>query len=156
MLAIGIRWMIHADMEQIYEIENESFVYPWDEHTFHQCLRQRNTIGLSVEHRECVIGFMIYETHKRHFRLTNFAVHPHYRRQGVGTQMIQKLIGKLSQRRPNLVLEVSEMNLPGQLFFRELGFKAIKILHDFYNQPGIDAYQFQFNMYSKQHVKNES
>ena len=55
----------------------------------------------------------------------NFAVHEDFRRRGVGGQMIGKLIGKLShQRRSRIMLEVRETNLPAQLFFRTLGFRA--------------------------------
>ena len=47
--------------------------------------------------------------------------------------MMERLIAKLSyQRRNRIVVEVRETNLAAQLFFRELGFRAVDILRDYY------------------------
>ena len=80
-----------------------------------------------------VVGFMIYELHKARIHVLNFAVVEDYRRRGVGSQMLAKLSAKLSlQRRCRIVLEVRETNLDAQLFFRENGFRAVSVLHDYY------------------------
>ena len=41
------------------------------------------------------------------------------------------------------MLEVSEMNLPAHLFFKAVGFRATRIIQDFYEDCDDDAYQFQ-------------
>jgi len=92
-----------------------------------------------------VVGFMIYELHKTRLHVLNFAVNPELRRRGIGRQMIDKLIGKLSsQRRTRISLEVRETNLAAQVFFRSSGFKATNVLHDFYDDSPEDAYLMQF------------
>ena len=59
--------------------------------------------------------------------------------------MVAKLIGKLSSdRRTRICLEVRETNLPAQLFFRNAGFRAIKVLHGFYNDTPEDAYEMHY------------
>jgi ribosomal-protein-alanine N-acetyltransferase len=59
--------------------------------------------------------------------------------------MVEKLVGKLSyQRRTRVMLEVRETNLAAQLFFRSMGFKAITVLHEFYEDTPEDAYLMQF------------
>ena len=120
-LGVHIRWMIRRDMPEVLAIEGNSFEFPWSEDDFIRCLRQRNCIGMVAEHDERVAGFMIYELHKTRLHILNFAVHPDYRRRGVGAQMVEKLIGKLSyQRRTRILLEIRETNLPAQLFFLSL------------------------------------
>jgi ribosomal-protein-alanine N-acetyltransferase len=42
------------------------------------------------------------------------------------------------------MLEVRETNLDAQLFFRSMGFKAITVLHEFYEDTPEDAYLMQF------------
>jgi ribosomal-protein-alanine N-acetyltransferase len=42
------------------------------------------------------------------------------------------------------VLEVRETNLPAQLFFRSLGFRAISVLKDFYQDTTEDAYLMHY------------
>jgi ribosomal-protein-alanine N-acetyltransferase len=145
-LGVHIRWMIRRDMPEVLAIEGNSFEFPWSEDDFIRCLRQRNCIGMVAEHDERVAGFMIYELHKTRLQILNFAVHPEYRRRGVGAQMVEKLVGKLSyQRRTRILLEIRETNLPAQLFFRTLGFRAISVLRDFYDDTTEDAYLMQFH-----------
>lgn len=144
-IRVHIRWMIRRDMPAVAAIERESFEFPWSEDEFLRCLRQRNCIGMIAEYDERVVGFMIYELNKTKIHVLNFAVGKQHRRRGVGSQMIAKLIGKLStQRRNRLVLEVRETNLPAQVFFRANGFRAISVLHEFYDDTPEDAYLMQY------------
>ena len=144
-LRVHIRWMIRRDMPEVLDIERASFEFPWFEEDFIRCLRQRNCIGMVAEHAEHVVGFMIYELHKTRLHILNFAVASNLRRRGIGRQMIDKLIGKLSsQRRTEITLEVRETNLAAQIFFREGGFRATDVLRDFYDDSPEDAYVMQF------------
>lgn len=98
-----------------------------------------------AEYDDRVVGFMIYELHKNQLRVLNFAVRPDIRRAGIGSQMIQKLIGKLTpQRRDRIMLEVRETNLAAQLFFRRAGFRAVSVLRDYYDDTTEDAYVMQY------------
>ncbi len=144
-LLVHIRWMIRRDMSEVMEIENHCFEFPWFEEDFIRCLRQRNCIGMVAEFDERVVGFMIYELHKTRLHILNFAVASDFHRKDVGAQMVAKLIGKLShQRRTRILLEVRETNLPAQLFFRALGFRATSVLRDFYDDTTEDAYLMEY------------
>ena len=144
-LRVHIRWMIRRDMQEVLQIENQGFEFPWSEEDFIRCLRQRNCIGMVAEHEQQVVGFMIYELHKNRLHILNFAVAPQHRRLGVGSQMVAKLISKLSpQRRTKILLEVRETNLPAQLFFRTSGFRATTVMRDFYEDTTEDAYVMSY------------
>ncbi len=140
-----IRWLIRRDLADCLEIEADSFEFPWCENDFLRCLRQCNCIGMVAEHNERIVGFMIYELHKTRLHVLNFAVKHSHRRSRVGSQMVEKLKGKLSvQRRSRVMLEIRESNLLAQLFFRSCGFRAITVLHDFYEDTREDSYLFQY------------
>ena len=142
---VHIRWMIRRDMPEVLHTEQESFEFAWTEEDFLRCLRQRNCIGMVAEQGEKVVGFMIYELHKAKLHILNFAVHPSCRRLGVGTQMVQKLISKLSShRRTRITLEVRETNLGAQLFFSKQGFRAVRVLRNYYEDSGEDAFLMQY------------
>jgi ribosomal-protein-alanine N-acetyltransferase len=142
---VHIRWMIRRDMPEVLQTEQLSFEYAWTEEDFLRCLRQRNCIGMVAEHGEKVVGFMIYELHKNKLHILNFAVHPAWRRMGVGAQMVAKLISKLSShRRTRITLEVRETNLAAQLFFHKQEFKAIRVLRAFYEDSGEDAFLMEY------------
>jgi ribosomal-protein-alanine N-acetyltransferase len=156
-IRVHIRWMIRRDMAEVLQIERESFEYPWVDEDFIRCLRQRNCIGMVAEHEGRVVGFMIYELHRTRIHVLNFAVSRVCHRLGVGSQMIAKLIAKLSaQRRSRIVLEVRETNVDAQLFFRENGFRAVSILHSFYDDTPEDAYLMQYRYRSERPAEVES
>ena len=140
-----VRWMLQRHMPEVLGIENASFEFPWTEAEFVACVRQRNCVGLVAEVDDKVVGYMIYEMAKSKIRLLNLAVSPEWRRRGVGRYLVQKLINKLSlQKRNRITLEVRETNLPAQLFFRSLGFRATSVLRNFYQDTPEDAYLMQY------------
>jgi len=137
--------MIRRDMPAVLAIEEQSFEFAWSEDDFIRCLRQRNCIGMVAEQDEQVVGFMIYELHKNRLHVLNFAVAEEVRRHGVGRAMISKLLSKLShERRNRIMLEVRETNLDAQLFFKQIGFRAVSVLRDFYDDTDEDAYVMQY------------
>jgi ribosomal-protein-alanine N-acetyltransferase len=127
--------MIRRDMRKVLEIEKQCFPeYPWNENNFISFLRNRNCIGMVIhdlndpDMNDPIMGYMIYELHKNKLVIINLGVDPKYRRKGVGTQLINKLISKLSpDRRKSLIAEVRESNLAGQLFFKSNKFRAVSI-----------------------------
>jgi [ribosomal protein S18]-alanine N-acetyltransferase len=142
---VHIRWMIRRDMPEVLAIEHASFEFPWCEEEFLRVLRQRNCIGMVAEYGERVVGFMIYELHKNKLHVLDFATHPEFRRQGVGHQMIGKLVGKLSShRRTRIALYVRETNLTSQLFYRVQGFRAVEVAREHYQDTGEDAFVMQY------------
>jgi ribosomal-protein-alanine N-acetyltransferase len=144
---VHIRWMIRRDMQEVLAAEQQSFEFAWTEDDFLRCLRQRNCIGMVAEHNDRIIGFMIYELHKNRLHVLNFAVAPAFRRTGVGGQMVSKLIGKLSShRRSKITLAVRERNLQAQLFFRSQDFKAVRVLRNYYEDSGEDAFLMEFRV----------
>lgn len=146
-LKVQIRWLIRRDMLEVLDIERANFEFPWSEEEFLCCLRQRNCIGMVAEYNRQVAGFMIYELHKTRIQILNFAVSPSARRMGIGAQMVQRVIDKLSQqRRKEVVLEVRETNLPAQLFFKSQGFRAQNVLRNHFQDTTEDAYLMQYRL----------
>ena len=144
---VHIRWMIRRDMPEVLAIEHASFEFPWCEEEFLRVLRQRNCIGMVAECGERIVGFMIYELHRNRIHVLDFATHPEFRRHGVGRQMVTKLVGKLStQRRNRIVLCVRETNLSAQLFFRVVGFRAMEVIREHFQDTGEDGYGMLYHL----------
>ena len=146
-LDVQIRWLIRRDMMEVLEIEREAFEFPWGEEDFLCCLRQRNCIGMVAEFNHRIVGFMIYELHRDSLRILNFAVGSSYRRRGVGSQMVLRLVDRLSQqRRKEICLEVRESNLPAQQFFKDREFAAVDVLRNHYDDTAEDAYLMRYSL----------
>lgn len=141
----SIRWMIRRDMDEIVAIESASFDDPWDEATFIQCLRQRNNIGMVAEHGDILTGYMIYTLHKNRLEAINFAVHPDYRRRGVGRAMVDKLKSKLHpERRAKLEILIRDTNTAAHLFFKSQGFRCVEIVKTPFIDNDSDGYFFNY------------
>ena len=143
-IRVDCRWAsMRLDLDRILEIENAVFEFPWRRHDFSRTCRQRNVCPVVAEYKSEVVGFLFYGLHvaERVLHIMNLAVHPDYQRLGVGSQMLARLLGKLSPSRYHIIeLEVRETNVPAQLFFRENGFRAVQILRGFYDETSEDAY----------------
>ncbi len=145
--SLQIRWLIRRDMPEVLAIEQESFEHAWSEEEFLCILRQQNCIGMVAEIDHEIVGFMIYELHKSNLHVLNFAVAKQYRRKGIGAQMVDRLIDKLSlQRRKEILLEVRERNLSAQMFFKELDFMAVTVLRNHYDDTSEDAYIMRYQL----------
>lgn len=154
----NIRWMIRRDMPEVLRIEQASHEFPWCEEDFIRCLRQRNCIGMVASiggiytdsgwsYYGTVTGFMLYELYKANLHILKFAVHAEHRRVGIGMQMAEKLVSKLSShRRVRIVVEVRETNLDSQLFFRSAGFRATGVSRGFYADSGEDAFVMEYRL----------
>jgi ribosomal-protein-alanine N-acetyltransferase len=146
-LRVHVRWMIRRDMPEVLGIEQASFDHPWCEEEFLRVLRQRNCIGMVAEQGERIVGFMVYELHRNRIHVLDFAVHPEFRRQGVGRQMIAKLVGKLSaQRRNRIALMIRETNVPAQFFYKSMGFRAVEVVREHFADTGEDAYGMLYHL----------
>jgi [ribosomal protein S18]-alanine N-acetyltransferase len=147
----AFRWLVRRDMPEVMAIENASFADPWTEEEYLRQLRQRNCIGSVIERTEDskMVGVMIYELHQGRLELVNIAVHPHHRRQGVGTAMLNRLKEKLSQQaRRSFDLKVGEQNLRAHLFFQACGMKATEVVRaPFRDSPNNqDGYRFVYQL----------
>lgn len=146
-IEVHVRWLIRRDMPEVLDIESTSFEFPWTQDDFIACLQQRNCIGMVAELEGEVVGYIVYEMGRADFHVMNLAVRPDVRRRGVGQQLITKIISKLrTGQRTEVGLEVRETNLAAQLFFRRLGFQAIRVLKDFYEDTVEDAYSMEYSL----------
>lgn len=144
---VVIRTIYRPDANAILQIERDSFEFPWTASDFIRCLGRDYTIGVVADCGGDVAGFVIFELLSQQIRLLNIAVDQRFRRRGIGRLLVDRVIGMLSglhQRR--LVLEVRESNLTGQIFFRSCGFKAVAVLHDFYDDTPEDAYRMVYRI----------
>ncbi len=145
-MKILLRWMIKADLKQVMDIESRTS-NPWTEAELVEHLQTANRIGMVAELLDGsyrIVGFMVYELSTCFLHVNKLAVAFDYRRQGIGRQLIEKLIGKLTpQKRDRLQVMVRESNLDAQLFLKSLTFLCHCITPDYF---GEDGYLFVFEL----------
>ena len=144
-MALTARVVVEAmrleDVPAVHEIERLSFRTPWPAHAFEQELRgNRLARYLAARARDAVVGFagvwlMVDDAH-----ITTFSVHPDWRRQGIGRQLLlnlAELSGTIGARR--MTLEVRPSNEPAQALYRAFGFEVVGRRPHYYTDDGEDA-----------------
>lgn len=141
-LEITIDLMRTEDLDQVLQIEKNSFSSPWSFTAFESELsdNQNFTCYLVAKIGDQVLGylgtwFIVDEVH-----ITNIAVKPTFRRQGVGQLLLRYLfrIAKL-KKMSAITLEVRLTNLPAQELYNKLGFKSVGIRPKYYQDNHEDA-----------------
>ena len=130
-----------ADVPAVHEIERLSFATPWPAYAFEQELRGNRLARYVVARAgERVVGFagvwlMVDEAH-----ITTFGVHPDWRRQGIGRQLLLSLVdlGRTLRAR-RMTLEVRASNEPAQGLYRSFGFQIVGRRPRYYTDDGEDA-----------------
>ena len=130
-----------GDVSAAREIEARSFRTPWPAYALEQELTA-NRLARYVVARSggAVVGFggvwlMVDEAH-----ITTFAVHPDWRRRGVGRRMLVALLeAAQGMRAARMTLEVRASNLAAQALYAELGFVEAGRRVAYYTDDGEDA-----------------
>ncbi len=144
-MSLDIRWMIAKDIRPMLAIERSSFASPWGEKEFKEVRRLHNTVGLVVEADDRIVGYVVYSLHKSELSVQNIAVVGTMRRRGIGRAMAGVLCKKLAAHKRNSIgLVVRETNVVGQLFFRAVGFRAIGIEREFFEDG--DGYEMRYDL----------
>jgi ribosomal-protein-alanine N-acetyltransferase len=141
---VHTRYMLRRDLTEAVEIERAGAHEPWCDAEFCSRLKAPHCIGIVAEHGGRVVGFMVYEVERTHYRLLKLAVAPDFRRRGAGRQLVARLVGRLGGRRNRIVADVRETNLGGQLVLKALGLRAEAVIRGFYGD-GRDAFRFEYD-----------
>lgn len=129
------------DVAAVHEIERLSFATPWPAHAFEQELRGNRLARYVVARAgDRVVGFagiwlMVDDAH-----ITTFGVHPDWRRQGIGRQLLLALVDlstEIGARR--MTLEVRVSNEPAQALYHAFGFEIAGRRPHYYTDDGEDA-----------------
>lgn len=132
--------MEYKHFEYILEVENLSFSRPWPEEAFVHELRNPLSVYLVALAGERAIGYAGMQTVLDEGYITNVAVHPAARRQGIGQALMRGIIAE-GQRRglAFITLEVRESNHPAKQLYKSFGFAEVGRRKNYYTNPIEDA-----------------
>lgn len=142
-MAIFIRNATHRDLPRILEIERLAFAAPWSLNSFKRELSLPfSRVLLAVPARPPdgpARGFLCRWLVADEYHILNIAVHPDFRREGMGAEMMRYAISEAKEKRVRLVtLEVRRSNLPARRLYRKFDFEEQRLRRHYYG-PGEDA-----------------
>jgi ribosomal-protein-alanine N-acetyltransferase len=132
--------MTGVDLDDVMAIERSSYVYPWSTRFFLQEIAAQCARSIVAEINERIVGYVLFWVLPDDVDIHNIAVHPHFRRQGIGRRLLDQSIASAramgSQR---VTLEVRKSNLGAQKLYGSLGFVNTGMRKGYYSDDGEDA-----------------
>lgn len=137
---IEFRLIRQEDAEEIAAIEEMTFAKPWSRKDFWAEAVNENAVyvvGL-VENKVVAYGGVWISFEEA--QVTNIAVHPDYRGQGIGTELFSKLIEEIKKRNVKAItLEVRPSNESAIKLYEKFGLKSVGRRKGYYLDNNEDA-----------------
>lgn len=138
---IEIRPMRVRDLDDILRIERLSFPTPWTRSAFLSELLENERAYYQVARvGRVTVGYIGLWMGVDEGHITNVAVHPHWRKMGIGTRLLLAAADVARERgAQRLTLEVRVSNDTAQRLYRKLGFLPVGIRKGYYRDNNEDA-----------------
>lgn len=136
-MTYNIRRMIESDIDEVYEIEADVHITPWNKGILRDCvLVGYNCLVLEVKIDDhWVLGGYIICRHSNHFcHILNFCIAKPLQSQGYGRKFLQELLNFLTSFNDieHVILEVRPSNNAALRLYESMGFKQTEIKRDYY------------------------
>lgn len=132
--------MKESHVWQVAELEKLCFSDPWSEKSVASELTNPLSLWLVALEGELVAGYVGSQTVLDETDMMNIAVHPDYRRRGMGESLVNALVEELKDRGSRcLTLEVRSSNAPARSLYEKMGFVQIGLRKNYYRNPKEDA-----------------
>jgi ribosomal-protein-alanine N-acetyltransferase len=130
------------DVEKIFQLETVESQAPWKkEHFLAEIANNLSTFYVSSEPTTNeVTGYIIFWTIESSIEILNILVKSKYRRQGIGSALMMRMIEQAHQNQVEKVfLEVRKSNRPAIQFYLKFKFKKYGERQRYYKSPPEDA-----------------
>ncbi len=133
---LSIRPMKMEDVGQIAELEKICFTRPWSKDALRESLLKEEYLFLVAKIDGVIAGYVGMVCAIDEGDITEAAVFPEFRRQGVGEAILCGLFDRARERGlSRIFLEVRESNAPARAMYEKMGFRIIGIRKNFYEAP---------------------
>ena len=137
---LTLKKLTKEDVDGLYEVSSLSLKETWSLGSIEQELSNKFARYIVCKDGDKVIGFIGAWLIASEGQITNLAVHPDYRKRGIGKKLMKSLISSLKNEDCNAItLEVRESNTVAKNLYKNLGFLSEGIRKNFYEDNKEDA-----------------
>lgn len=136
-----VRQAEEKDIKPMAEMDILCFSAPWSEESFKKEIMENSlAFYITAEINGRMVGYaglwcIIDEGH-----ITNIAVHPDFRRRGIGEALVSVLLSHTIQNGvAKHTLEVRASNAPAISLYKKFGFESAGLRKNYYEDNGEDA-----------------
>ena len=140
MKAVEIVSMREEDIEMLAAIERLCFSVPWSRAAFRAELLNPNARFFVAVQEEKAAGYIGMHSVAGEGYITNVAVRPDFRRQGIGMRLLERLMEQAEKEGLAFVtLEVRPTNQSAIALYERFGFKPVGLRKKYYRKPVEDG-----------------
>ncbi len=142
MASLSLDRMRAEDLDEVLDIERASFSMPWSRGAFLYEMQQNRVARCWVSRDEAmrVVGYLCLWEVSDEIHVTNVAVRPDARRQGIARSLLRTVLDDALARRFKLVvLEVRPSNRHAVALYESFGFRVVGRRRGYYYDTGEDA-----------------
>jgi [ribosomal protein S18]-alanine N-acetyltransferase len=138
---LELRRLEAHDLDTVEIIERASYPTPWSRSMFAAELRKPSALALGAYADSGVlVGYAFVSRYVDAWHVMNVAVAPEHRRQGIATELLQRLFEVTSaDQRRGYTLEVRVSNTDAIRLYERLGFQSRGIRRGYYTDNREDA-----------------
>ena len=141
-----VRQMTEDDIQSVMAIDQVSFSLPWSVRSYRFDLLENKAARLWVAETNVdgegsvVVGMVVLWVILDEAHIGTIAVHPSFRRQGIGRKMLERALGDAGiDGVSSAMLEVRRSNQAAQRMYSDMGFEIAGVRPHYYNDNGEDA-----------------
>lgn len=124
-------------IDAVCEIEKTCFSAPWSKQDLSAQINNNTSHFLvAVNENDIVMGYMGLQIFSGEGYVTNVAVLPQYRKQGIAQSLI---VEQMKNDMEFITLEVRKSNVPAINLYTKMGFVNVGVRPKFYSNPDEDA-----------------
>lgn len=135
-----------SDVHDLIELEATCFEYHWTHEQFLLGLEKDAFQVLGVRREGRLAAYMAFSLIADEMEILNLAVHPDFRRQGLGALLLD---ASFKTCRDNNIkksfLDVKVSNVPALALYRKYGYKQIGVRKKYYPDTKEDALLFRYD-----------
>jgi ribosomal-protein-alanine N-acetyltransferase len=135
---LSLRRLAYGDLPSVISIERRSFPTPWSLAMFVLELSKPSGICLAAGDDDGLVGYLVCARYDEVWHLMNVAIDPERRRQGIATELIERLLDEAGAG-ARFTLEVRVSNAPAIAMYKGLGFRSAGRRRRYYHDNGEDA-----------------
>ena len=138
---IVIRTMSERDSSAVWELEKKCFSVPWSEESIRAMFSEKGYWNLTARDDGSLVGYIGMKAVLDEADITNVAVDPDRRRQGIGKMLLRGLLAKAGELGIwRIFLEVRVSNTAARALYEQAGFRTVDVRKNYYEKPKEDAY----------------
>lgn len=133
--ALTLRPATREDVPQILKLEVSVFTQPWNEPTFLNMLDRKMQFWVAETADKEIGGYAVFGPYldPKEIQLLTIAAAPGWRRQGVGHQLLRKVVSFAEESKADKITLVVRLgNYPAQKLYREFGFMPTFVYPSYY------------------------